>query len=672
VFRVRAATGLGLLAAALVVGVGPAGAQPAVLDPSFGGGSGMVTTPIGSSAAADAVVLQPGGKIVAAGSVVQANNSQDFALARYQANGSLDTTFGSGGVVETPTGVARAVALQPDGKIVAAGTSSQIRVARYDADGSLDAAFGIGGVVTTQVGAGNSGANALLLQPDGKIVVGGESSDGSKTVFTLARYDASGSLDPTFGTGGIVTTQVGTGNSSIHGLALQPDGKIVADGAAMNGSQGVLAVARYDSDGSPDATFGSGGIATTAVGLVGENVSVGPVVLQPDGKIVATFGFALVRYETNGTLDPSFANSAGVTLIGGIGNPGTGLALQPDGKILLAGSDSSGATGTADLLRLARYNANGTPDGTFSNFGVAFLHVWTGSTDNPSPPASPAIALQPDGRIVAAGSHSVDGGNTQQFLVARFGAPTLTVNLISSAGNHSGTGGNITSNPPGIDCFADSGCLYPPNFFWQHAFAAGTVTLTATPWEGYLFAGWSGGDCSGTGPCQVQMSGAVSGDQSITATFTPAPTKALTVTKSGTGAGLITASGLFCRRTCTTDFVVGTKVTLTAKPNSDWSTFTGWSGDCSGKGTCTVTMNANHSVTATFQHFCIVPRLKGKTLGRARLSMRKAHCSLGRVTPVFSSKVKKGHAVAQKPAPRRRLVGRSRVRLEISKGPRHR
>jgi beta-lactam-binding protein with PASTA domain len=83
-------------------------------------------------------------------------------------------------------------------------------------------------------------------------------------------------------------------------------------------------------------------------------------------------------------------------------------------------------------------------------------------------------------------------------------------------------------------------------------------------------------------------------------------------------------------------------------------------------------MNANHSVTATFQHFCIVPRLKGKTLGRARLSMRKAHCSLGRVTPVFSSKVKKGHAVAQKPAPRRRLVGRSRVRLEISKGPRHR
>ena len=504
--------------------------------------------------------------------------------------------------------------------------------------------------------------------------MGGESSDGSKTVFTLARYDASGSLDPTFGSGGIVTTQVGAGNSSVTGLVLQPDGKIVADGDAVNGSSlGVPGLARYDTDGSLDATFGSGGIVATHVGAAGADVRVGPLALQPDGKIVVVVGFSVVRYEPNGTLDSSFGAAA--SLLGGPDPVASGLALQPDGKILVAAAILGGMTGFADTLHLARFNLNGVLDGTFSNFGGAFLYAWnttTGFPTSPPQPASPAIALQPDGKIVAAGSYSTDGGDTQRFMVTRFGASALTVNLINSQGDRSGTGGNITSNPPGIDCFMDSGCLYPPNFFWQHAFAAGTVTLTATPWEGYLFAGWSGGGCSGTGTCQVQMSGAVSGDQSITATFTPAPTKALTVTKAGTGAGLITTSGLYCRRTCTHGFVVGTKVNLTAKPNSDWSMFTGWSGDCSGKGTCTVTMSANHSVTATFQHFCIVPRLKGKTLGRARLSARKAHCSLGRVTPVFSSKVKKGHVVAQKPAHGRRLLGRSRVRLEISKGPRHR
>ena len=663
---------LGLLAVALVIAVGSANAQPAVLDPAFGGGSGIVTTPIGTSAAADAVVLQPDGKIVAAGAAVQPDDSQTFALARYQPNGSLDPAFGSGGIVQSPAGVARAVAVQPDGKIVAAGTNlAQVRLARYDADGSLDGGFGSGGVVTTPVGTGTAGVTAIVLQPDGKIVVGGESSDGSKTVFTLVRYDVSGSLDTTFGSGGIVTTQVGTGNSSIEGLALQPDGKIVADGDALNGSsEGVPGLARYNTDGSLDTTFGSGGIVTTHVGIAGAGVRVGPLVLQPDGKVVVVAGFSLVRYGANGTLDPSFG--AASSLVGGPGPPATGLALHPDGKILVAGATLGGMTGFADTLELARFNPNGLLDGTFSNLGIAFLFAWTGSPTSPPAPASPALALQPDGRIVAVGSHSVDGGVTQQFLVVRFGAPTLTVNLINSVGKNSGTGGEITSTPAGIDCSADFGCIYPPNFFWQHAFAAGTVTLTATPWDGYLFAGWSGGGCSGTGTCQVQMSGTVSGDQSITATFTPAPTKALTVTKAGTGAGLITTSGLYCRRTCTHGFVAGTTVTLTAQPQSEWSMFTGWSGDCSGRHKCTVTMTTNHAVKATFQHFCFVPRLRGKTLRIAKLRLRKAHCSLGRVKLVASSKVKKGHVVSQKPAAGRRLVGHSRVSLGLSKGKPHR
>ena len=213
---------LALSAFALLV-VGSAKAAPGVLDPSFGTGSGEVTTPIGTSAGADAIVVQPDGKIVAAGGVVQSDSSQDFALARYEPDGTLDPTFGSAGIVQSPAGTASAVALQPDGKIVAAGTASnQIRVARYNPDGSLDQSFGSGGVVTTAAGAFGSDAKALVLQPDGKIVVGGDSSDGSATQFALIRYDANGSLDATFGSGGVIATQVGAANSSVDSLALRP------------------------------------------------------------------------------------------------------------------------------------------------------------------------------------------------------------------------------------------------------------------------------------------------------------------------------------------------------------------------------------------------------------------------------------------------------------------
>jgi uncharacterized delta-60 repeat protein len=677
-WRLGTVSAVGFLAGVLVAAAGSADAAPAVLDPSFGGGWGMVTTSFASSAAADAVVLQPDGKIVAVGGVGQPFTSRDFALARYEPDGTLDPTFGSGGVVTAPAGIARAVALQPDGKIVAAGTTfTQVRIARYHADGSLDPSFGTGGVVTTQVGTGDSGANALLLQPDGKIVVAGEGSDGQNTEFMLVRYDAHGSLDPTFGSVGVVMSQIGAGDSAIEGLALQADGKLIADGEGSDGSKTKLALVRYDAHGSLDPTFGTGGVVTAPFLYDPSNASVGPVTLQADGKIVSARTdsgiWVVARYDTKGSLDPTFGDR-GVAILGAYYyGRASSMALQPDGKIVLAGSSSDGGTDTANLLELARWNSNGTLDGTtFSGSGFAFFHAWRGSTANPPPPASPAIALQPDGRIVAAGSASDDAGTTQRFLLARYGASTVTVNFVNQAGPNKGTGGEIASAPAGIDCAADLSCFYPPDhFIWQHAFPAGPVTLTATPWQGYLFAGWSDG-CSGTGTCQVQVSGDVSDDQSVTATFVPAPTKPLTVTKAGTGAGSITTSGLYCpvgrRHRCSADFVVGSKVTLKAQPTSDWSTFTGWSGDCNGKGTCTVIMNGNHVVTGTFQHFCIVPRVKGERLRRARLSARKAHCSLGTVKLVFST-LQRGRVVAQKPAPGRRLLGRSRLRLEISKGP---
>lgn len=575
IIGMRAFTSLAVLVVALPFAAGSASGAAGMLDPSFGS-SGVVTTALGTSAAAEGLVLQSDGKIVAVGGAGMQSGgsySDDFALARYNPDGSLDGSFGSGGLVQAPTGTALAAALQPDGKIVAGGTLyfNQFRVARYNTDGTLDAGFGSGGVVTTQVGTSGDDFAALLLQPDGKLVAGGASSNGGHTVFTVVRYNADGSLDTSFGSGGVVTTPVGVGDSSILGLALEADGKIVAAGNAFNGSAVVRALARYTANGSLDSTFGSGGLVTTPL-VGGQGVGGGPIELQPDGKIVSvgtTWNgtrneFAVARYAPDGSLDASFGSGGVVvTPIGTSSADATGVALQPNGKILVAGDSRSGLP---ILLTLARYNPDGSLDSGFGSDGIAAVTAQTGGTGNP-PPGPPiwAIALQPDGKIVAAGASSQDGGDIEQFMLARFASNALTVTKSGDGG------GTVTSNPAGIDCGS----------------------------------------------------------------------------------------------TCSRDFNDGASVTLTASASSR-SRFMGWTGDCSGRGTCVLTMSGDHSVTAQFQRLCIVPRLKGKTLPAARRSIGRAHCRLGRVIRV-TSRVKAGRVVAQRPRPGRRVREHSRVRLEISK-----
>jgi len=665
---------MGLAVLAFLLAVGSAAAEPGVLDPSFGAGSGEVTTGIGTSASADAVVVQPDGKIVTAGGVVKADSSRDFALARYEPDGTLDSTFGSGGIVQSPAGAASAVALQPDGEIVAAGTASnQIRVARYNADGSLDESFGSGGAVTTAVSGSGSVAKALVLQPDGKIVVGGDSSDGLETLFTLVRYDANGSLDSTFGNSGVVTTQVGTGNSSVDSLALQSDGKIVADGDAVDNSLAVPGLARYNADGSLDTTFGSGGIVTTPV-FGANGVTGGPLALQPDGKIVtvATWPGTVgadwfpERYLSDGSLDPSFHAGEG---FGANTSPGaSSLVLLPDGKIAVAGFGSL-AFSTSPRLVIARWDSDGTTDGTFSPDGGATIAAGTGSTGTPAP-ARAALALQPDGRLVVVGSESENGGATQQFLLARLGASTITVGS-SGDFNSADNGGQISSSPAGIDCSTDLACLYPFFSRWQHAFAAGPVTLTATPSTGWHFAGWSGDGCSGTGTCQVQMSGDPADDQHVNASFV-LDTETLVVRKAGSGAGDVTSnpSGINCGSDCTYGFAFDTNVILTARPSGD-SRFTGWSGGgCAGKATCTVGMNERRVVRARFQGLCVVPRLKGETVRAARKNIRKAHCRTGRTSRSYSKVIRVGRVISQRPRAERRLPIGTKVDLVVSKGRR--
>jgi len=402
-----------LAAVLLLLTVASAQAAPGQFDPTFGK-RGVVTTGIGESAGALAVGLQPDGKIVVAG----AGNihcgdpcQATFALARYKPSGSLDRSFGTAGVVTTRFAGddgAQDLALQANGQIVAAGaafdgaSSSQFGLARYNSDGSLDAAFGVGGKLTTAVG-DRSGANALAIQPDGKLVAAGFGSQGNSSVFALVRYDTDGSLDPSFGSGGVVTTAIGA-DSEATGVALQPDGKIILAGF----SDGNFALTRYETNGSLDATFGAQGKVVTSFSSK-TDVAYG-VALQRDGEVVAVGeegGFnpvghpALARYESNGSLDPTFGQNGKVTEAG----PGHAyaVALGPHGKIITAGMRYSGGLTN---FSMARFNHDGSRDPKMADGRLAGrLGINASASD---------LVLEPDNKVIGVGSA------LERFAVVRY------------------------------------------------------------------------------------------------------------------------------------------------------------------------------------------------------------------------------------------------------------
>src|SRR5581483_9634764 len=257
-------------------------AMDGALDPTFGSG-GKVTTDFATSFDnGSAVAIQGNGKIVMVGANFDGIGGADFAVARYNVDGSLDASFGTGGKVLTDFGrsydQATAVAIQLDGKIVVVGrtqtggSNDDFALARYNADGSLDATFGVGGKVHTDLGATFfERANAVVIQWDGKIIAAGETNSAGRLVdttdFALVRYNADGSIDTTFGGGGnapatgVVITDFGDTNDQVFALAIQTDGKIVAVGSTTPVMSGAgtgadFALARYNTDGSVDSTFG--------------------------------------------------------------------------------------------------------------------------------------------------------------------------------------------------------------------------------------------------------------------------------------------------------------------------------------------------------------------------------------------------------------------------------
>jgi uncharacterized delta-60 repeat protein len=364
----------------------PAWAAPGDLDPTFGIG-GVVATDFG----AGQVAIQRDGKIVAAGG----------GLARYNADGTLDPTFGTGGEVTTDFG-ATDVAVQRDGKIVVAGSG----LARYTPDGTPDPTFGTGGEVATDFWAA-----AVAIQLDGKTVVAGSFFNGSNDDFALARYNPDGTLDPTFGTGGKVTTDFFGDWDDANALAIQGDGKVVVAGTAFNNTNPDFALTRYNADGTLDPTFGTGGKVTTDFHGQGEGCLIGEapfaVAIQEDGKIVAagfhclaeTFVFALARYNPDGALDPTFGTGGKVD-IPGSSRMATAAAIQGDGKIVAAGGcfgDLFFCDYQPSDFFLARLNPDGTLDPTFGVGGKV-------TTDFGGGESASDLAIQGGGKLVAAGS----------------------------------------------------------------------------------------------------------------------------------------------------------------------------------------------------------------------------------------------------------------------------
>ena len=356
------------------------------------------------------MALQADGKIVAAGSTSSFGGS-DFALARYNPNGSLDTTFSGDGRQTTDFGDvdgANAVAVQGNNRIVAAGGGGggdDFALARYNPNGSLDTSFSGDGKQTTDFGGFNE-ANGVALQGDGKIVAVGRG--GANDDFALARYSPNGSLDTTFSGDGKQTTDFG-GFDEANAVAIQGDGKIVAVGSTDFSD---FALARYNANGSLDTTFSGDGKQTTS--FPGFDQAKG-LALQGDGKIIAVGGtgdddpsgavdFALARYNPNGSLDTTFSGDGRQTTDFGQFEEASGVALQGDGKVVVVGRTGGCQCSTSpmpDDFALARYNPNGSLDTTFSGDGKQTTTFRPHGIDDFDTPT--AVALQSDGKIVVAG-----------------------------------------------------------------------------------------------------------------------------------------------------------------------------------------------------------------------------------------------------------------------------
>jgi uncharacterized delta-60 repeat protein len=393
------------------------------LDLSFGN-SGKVSTAFGGDDTA--MALQGDGKIVMVG-----GSSSDFVLARYNADGVLDTSFGSAGFVTTDIAgaadEAHGIAIQSDGKIVVVGSArvganDDFAIVRYNVNGTLDTSFGTLGKVTTDINGGTDAAHGVAIQSDGKIVVVGNAALVG-TDFVVARYAANGVLDAGFGANGNgkVSTDIVGGTDLARNVVLRSNGAMLVSGPVTQANDSGLdhaGLASYDANGVLDASFGTGGKVFLSGMRVGEGLAV-----QRDGKIVLggslevgvfparASQFALLRLSANGGTDSGFGvNGLVTTAFTSLGDFGRAVVLQSDDKIVVVGQSSNQSNPD---FAVARYNTDGALDTSFALDGKLIIDFF-GSFDG-----AEGAVVQSDGNFVV-GGFARNGARTGYALVRVF------------------------------------------------------------------------------------------------------------------------------------------------------------------------------------------------------------------------------------------------------------
>lgn len=422
-----------------------------LLDETFGDGAGFVRTRL--TAAEDrcqSVILQPDGKIVAAGWTTASN--RNFAAVRYLSDGSLDTTFGVSGIARTPVGLGDDMAYvlqrQGDGKLLLAGTASytseQFAVIRYTAAGVLDSSFGSAGKALFTLPDRDGTGTAMALQSDGKVLLGGTASSASLSDLALLRLSSAGALDTTFNTTGRVITDLAQlpPISTARAVELQSDGRILVAGGSLEGDGFKMIVQRYLSTGVADTSFGIQGRVILPIGNEGDLAYC--LTVQSNGRILiggyTTQGgitqFAIARLLADGSLDTSFGTTGIVTTaIGTFEAEMYALALQTDGKIVAVGYAWNALVTPNRDFAIVRYLANGELDTSFGTGGTGYLIQAT--TTTASEDFATGVVIQGDGKIIVGGTRYPATG-ASSFALMRFTAAGVLDSTF-------GTGGRLTT-----------------------------------------------------------------------------------------------------------------------------------------------------------------------------------------------------------------------------------
>jgi uncharacterized delta-60 repeat protein len=484
------------------------------LDPTFGGGDGYVITNVLDDERAQSVALQADGKIVVAGEGDHGPGTDtDFVVVRYDAAGNLDPTFdGNGKKAEVEPGdqVLSTLAIRPDGRIAYTGTTTDsngtrtLRTYCYNSDasifynfslnggagtpdtgeslivqsdnkvviaatddhdvlmhdlgavrltstGTLDSSFGGSGMVATLIPGSIDGMFDTALQPDGKIVTLGSTFVDSQIV----RYNSDGTIDTTFGAGGRVIVDFSGGKDLPAGLAILNDGKIIVAGSVyysgpLSNCEAYATLAKFNSDGSPDTTFGSNGTVKTDATFGLEQItsiaidSNGRIIVSGTTQAISERNFLTMRYNSNGSLDSTFGFGGMVfqNLQPGSDELVNTLTIQPDDTILVAGCICDV---DCDLI-VTKYLTNGIGDNTFGSFGTVITSILDYD-------CAQSVLLQPGGKIILGGGGWDNGSTISSVLLARYNSDGT---LDSSFGN----GGRVNT-PIGQNATIGKSLLYP-------------------------------------------------------------------------------------------------------------------------------------------------------------------------------------------------------------------